>query len=91
MNTKVKGQVKEVTALFEKGDFKKRSLIITTQEEYPQTLEVEFIKTKEELLDVVNVGENVEISVNIKGREWTNPQGEVKYFTSLNGWKVEVK
>tara|TARA_R110002020_G_scaffold455253_2_gene671315 strand:+ start:1808 stop:2083 length:276 start_codon:yes stop_codon:yes gene_type:complete len=91
MNTKVKGQVKEVTALFEKGDFKKRSLIITTQEEYPQTLEVEFIKTKEELLDVVNVGENVEISVNIRGREWTNPQGEVKYFTSLNGWKVEVK
>jgi len=89
--TIIKGTVKEITELFEKGDFKKRSLIIATQEEYSQTLEIEFINKKEELLDVVNVGEVVEVSVNIRGREWTSPQGETKYFTGLNGWKLEVK
>lgn len=89
--TIIKGTVKEITPLFEKGEFKKRSIILETQEEYSQTLEIEFIKSKEELLDVINEGETVEVSVNIRGREWESPKGETKYFTSLNGWKIEVK
>jgi len=32
----------------------------------------------------------VEIDVNIQGREWTSPQGETKYFTSLSGWRIAV-
>lgn len=88
---KIVGTVKDITELEEKGNFKKRSLIIETDGQYPQILECEFVNAKEELLDVVNVGEKVEVSVNLRGREWTNPEGVKKYFMSLGGWKVEVK
>mgnify|MGYP003318903913 CR=1 FL=1 len=36
-----------------------------------------------------NVGENVKISINLRGREWENPQGDVKYFNSIHGWRIE--
>ena len=29
------------------------------------------------------------MTFNIRGREWTSPQGEVKYFNSLDAWRVE--
>ena len=86
----VKGTVKTVGELFEKGDFKKKSIIIETDGEFKQVLEVEFVNKKEELLDLVNVGEKVDVSVNIRGRSWTNAEGVQKIFMSLAGWKIEV-
>ena len=41
-----------------------------------------------ELLDPFEVGQDVEIFFDLRGREWTNPQGEVKYFNSLQAWKL---
>ena len=88
---KIKGTVIAITELEENGNFKKRELIVKTDGQYPQVLSCEFVNAKEELLDVVNVGEKVEVSVNLRGREWVNPEGVTKYFMSLGGWKVEVK
>ena len=88
---KIKGTVKAITELEKKGNFKKRSVIVETEGDYAQILECEFVNAKEELLDVVNVGEKVEVSVNLRGREWVNPEGVSKYFMSLGGWKIEVK
>ena len=31
----------------------------------------------------------VKISINLRGREWVNPQGETKYFNSIQGWRIE--
>jgi hypothetical protein len=86
----IKGVVRTVGELFVKGEFKKKSLIVETEGEYSQTLEVEFVNKKEELLDLVNVGETVEIGVNLRGRSWTNAKGEEKIFMSLAAWKIEV-
>ena len=36
-----------------------------------------------------NVGENVKVAINLRGREWVNPQGETKFFNSLQGWRIE--
>jgi len=65
-------------------------VVITTEEQYPQHILVEFVQDKCDLLNKHNVGETVKISINLRGREWTNPQGEVKYFNSVQGWRIET-
>ena len=50
---------------------------------------IEFVQDKTDLLDAYKVGQPVKVSINLRGREWTNPQGEVKYFNSIQGWRIE--
>lgn len=71
--------------------FKKRGVVVTTEEQYPQHIMVEFIQDKTSLLDTYNVGDKVNIGINLRGREWTSPQGEVKYFNTIQGWRIEKK
>ena len=82
----LQGTVKKLTEIqtFASG-FQKRELILLTQEQYPQPISVEFLQDKINLLDNIAEGENVKIGINIRGREWTSPQGEVKYFNSITG------
>ena len=42
------------------------------------------------MLDKFKVGQPVKVSINLRGREWTSPQGEVKYFNSIQGWRIET-
>ncbi|MDD2985623.1 DUF3127 domain-containing protein [Flavobacterium sp.] len=81
---KVVGEVQQVSPTF-----KKRELVVTTEEQYPQSIMVEFVQDKTDLLNSVSVGENVKVSINLGGREWVNPQGETKYFNSIKGWRIE--
>lgn len=69
--------------------FQKREIILLTQEQYPQPISIEFLSDKISLLDNVQEGDEIKVSINIRGREWTSPQGEVKYFNSINGWRIE--
>jgi hypothetical protein len=69
--------------------FKKREVVIRTEEQYPQPLMLEFTQDKTNLVDGYNVGDLVTVSINIRGREWTSPKGEVKYFISLQGWRIQ--
>lgn len=69
--------------------FRKRELVVTTEEQYPQTIMIEFTQDKVNLLDSYQIGEQVKVSINLRGREWTNPQGEVKYFNTVQGWRIE--
>ena len=90
-NVEVQGKIKLLGEIKTYGDngFRKREVVITTQEQYPQHLLIEFIQDRCELLDSFNVGENVKISINLRGREWENPEGEIKYFNSIQGWRIE--
>jgi hypothetical protein len=69
--------------------FKKRELVVTTDEQYPQHIMIEFTQDKTALLDAYAPGEQVKVSINLRGREWVNPQGETKYFNSIQGWRIE--
>lgn len=69
--------------------FKKRELVVTTMEQYPQHILIEFKQDKCDLLNNCNVGDDVKVSINILGREWISPQGETKYFNSIQGWRIE--
>ena len=82
---KLVGNVQEIT-----DSFRKRELVIVTQEQYPQTLCVEFVQDKTDLLNDFQEGQEVKIGINLRGREWKNPEGIIKYFTSLQGWRIEL-
>ena len=87
----IQGKVKMIgeTQTFGSNGFRKREIVVTTEEQYPQHIMVEFIQDKTELLNNYQVGQNVKISINLRGREWVNPQGETKYFNSIQGWRIE--
>ena len=87
----VEGKIKLINQTKEYGSngFRKREVVITTEEQYPQFLNIEFIQDKTNLLDKFSVGENVKIGINLRGREWVSPQGETKYFNSIQGWRIE--
>lgn len=74
---------------FGNNGFRKRDLVITTDEQYPQPIKVEFHQDKCDLLNNYQVGRKVKIQINIRGREWTNPDGESLYFNTIVGWRIE--
>lgn len=78
------------TQVFGNKGFRKREIVINTQEQYPQPILVEFVQDKCDILDAYQVGQDVKISINLRGREWTSPQGEVRYFNSIQGWRIEA-
>ena len=88
----VQGKVKMVgeTQTFGSNGFRKRELVVTTEEQYPQHILVEFVQDKTDLLNSFSVGQNVKVSINLRGRDWVNPQGETKYFNSIQGWRIEA-
>lgn len=69
--------------------FRKRELVLTTEEQYPQHILVEFIQDKTDLLNNFQVGQAIKVGINLRGREWINPQGEAKYFNAIQGWRIE--
>lgn len=68
--------------------FKKREFVVQTEEQYPQKILMQFTNDKCDLLNTKRVGDKVVVGVNIQGRDWVNPQGEVKYFNTLQAWKI---
>jgi len=87
----VQGKIKLIGETKEYGNngFRKREVVITTEEQYPQFLLIEFIQDKTDVLDQYSVGQKVKIGINLRGREWVSPQGETKYFNSIQGWKID--
>jgi single-strand DNA-binding protein len=57
--------------------------------EYANLFEFQLANAKTELADKIKTGERVRVHFNLKGRGWTSPSGEVKYFTSLDAWRIE--
>lgn len=86
----VTGLVHKVGEVVNVSDsFKKRQLVIVTEDRYPQYLNTQLTQDKVELLDNLNVGDKVELNINVRGREWADPKsGELKYFNSLEVWTL---
>jgi hypothetical protein len=86
----VVGKIKMIDTTKEVGSagFKKRDVVVTTDEQYPQHILVQFVQDKCDLLNNYQVGDAVKIDINLRGREWTNPQGEMVYFNTIQGWRI---
>jgi len=65
------------------GTFRKRTLVVETNEQYKQTIPIDFVQDKCDILNAYKVGDNVKIGINIRGNEYNG-----KYYVSLNGWNI---
>ncbi len=85
------GKIKLINAeqTFGASGFRKRELVVTTDEQYPQMIMIEFVQDKCDLLNSYAVGQDVKVSINLRGREWINPEGVAKYFNAIQGWRIE--
>jgi hypothetical protein len=77
---------KQVSERFTKREF---VLELTDNPKYPQVVLFQLTGDRCAQLDEFRVGDSVRIDFSLRGREWRSPQGEVKYFNSLDVWKVE--
>lgn len=86
----ISGKLKMIGETLDVGTsgFQKRDCVITTDEQYPQDIIIQFVQDKCNILSNFNVGESVTIGINLRGREWTNPKGELVYFNTIQGWKI---
>ena len=88
----VKGKIIEIMETAKVTEsFQKREFVIEYAEnpQYPEFLKFELIQDKCALLDGFNAGEEITVQFNLKGRKWTDRNGEVKYFNSLQAWRIE--
>lgn len=70
--------------------FKKREFVLTdNSSQYPQHISFQLTQDKCDLLDKYQVGSEIKVHFNLRGREWTSPKGEVKYFNTLEAWRIE--
>ena len=81
-------QVGETEVVSDK--FSKRELVIKTEDNptYPQYVSIQATQAKCVMFDGLSVGQKVHCSINIRGREWTSPQGVVKFFNTIECWKL---
>ncbi|RKD20202.1 hypothetical protein BCY91_00830 [Pelobium manganitolerans] len=89
----IKGKVHFVSDVINVTEtFRKRELVVEYAEnpQYPEFVKFEATQDRVALLDGLSVGQDVEIFFNLRGREWTNKQGEKQYFNTLQLWKVNV-
>ena len=89
----IKGKLVEIFDTFQITEtFKKREFIIQDNKnpEYPEFVKVELIQDKVSLLDDLKVGDEINVLINIKGRKWEDKEGNIKYFNSIQGWKIET-
>jgi hypothetical protein len=69
--------------------FKKREFVISDEnQQYPQEVIFEMTQDRTNLLDLVKIGDIVTVHFNLRGRAWKNPQGQIKYFNTLQAFKV---
>ena len=86
----IKGIIKKISETVQISDrFRKREFVVeyANNADYPQPLQFELVKDRCELLDSFQEGQEVEVHFELRGREWTTPKGQVKYFNSLQAWK----
>ncbi|KOF04227.1 uncharacterized protein DUF3127 [Roseivirga ehrenbergii] len=72
------------------ASFRKREFVVEYAEnpQYPEYVKFEAIQDKCDLLDSFKPNQTVNVSFNLKGRKWTDAQGQVKYFNSLQAWRI---
>jgi Domain of unknown function (DUF3127) len=82
---KVKSEAQQVSEKFKKRDF----VLTDNSSQYPQHISFQLTQDKTNLIDNYAVGSEIKVHFNLRGREWTSPQGEIKYFNTLEAWRIE--
>ena len=88
----VQGRIKQIFNNETVSDsFSKRELVVTTSEQYPQDILIQFTQDKCDLLNMYQIGQEVTVDVNLRGKEYTDRQtGQLRYFNTIQGWKINA-
>ena len=83
-----------LTAIFDTQQvsekFSKREFVIKTNDKYPETIMFQLANNRVDLIDPYAEGQEIEVSFNLRGREWFNPnKGVNQYFNTLEAWKIQ--
>ncbi|NGF55638.1 DUF3127 domain-containing protein [Parapusillimonas sp. SGNA-6] len=87
----IRGKVHEIGAVQQVTEsFKKRDLIVAYAEnpQFVEYIRFEATQDRVNIFDNLSIGEEVEVSFNLRGRPWTNKEGVTSYFNSLVAWRV---
>lgn len=91
MSNKFEGKIIAITETTQVSEkFKKREIVLEDNGTYPQTICFQLAQDKCELANPLIIGQMATVHYNLRGKSWTNPQGEVKYFNTLDVWKIEA-
>jgi len=87
----ITGTIHAMSEVVQKSEkFATREIVINTGGEWAQLLMCQANNGNINQTETLFVGDQVEAQVNLRGREWTSPQGEVKYFNSIEIWKIKA-
>ena len=70
---------------FGSGFTKREMVVIVEDGKYPQEINLEFVQDKVSLLDALQIGQEVTVTFDIRGREYNG-----RYFNNLQGWKIDT-
>ena len=92
MAIEIKGTIHRLFDTKQVSDkFRKREMVVLVEDgKYPQTLLVEVTGDRIDQTSQLREGDAVTCAINLRGREWRSPAGEVKYFNSIEAWRIEV-
>ncbi|MBL4688404.1 MAG: DUF3127 domain-containing protein [Nannocystaceae bacterium] len=79
-------ETQQISARFQKREF---VVELADNPRYPQLVQFQLTGDRCANLDGLNVGDEVDLEFSLRGREWTSPKGDVKYFNSLDVWTIE--
>jgi hypothetical protein len=87
----IQGKIHELFETQQVTDrFRKREFVVEFADNpmYPQYILFQLVQDKCDLINAFNKGDMINVDFNLRGRSWTSPQGEVKYFNSLEAWRL---
>jgi hypothetical protein len=92
MNYEITGTIIDImsTQTFNKG-FRKREFVIETDEKYSQKVVLQLVQDKCDMIESYGIGDTVTAAFNVKGRDWVDNSGTVKYFNTLEVWRIVGK
>ena len=90
----ITGKIVEIFNTMQINDsFRKREFVVeySDNSQYPEFIKFELFQDKADIIEGYKVGEEVEVAFNLKGRKWNDPKGGVKYFNTLQAWRLNRK
>ena len=72
--------------------FKKREFALEILDgNYAQTVKFQTVQDKTDVIDEYNIGQNVKVFFNLRGREYTRKSdGATDYWLNLECWRIEA-
>jgi single-strand DNA-binding protein len=70
--------------------FKKREFVLEVEDgAYPQHIKFQLTQDRCDLIEPYQIGQDVKVSFNLKGKPYQNRNGETVYYTNIEAWRIE--